>query len=205
MGTTVATNALLERKGEPFGLVLTQGFADMIEIGDQTRPDLFDLSLSRKHKVLYRPEDVVQADERVTLEGWSLDPAAPSVEEIVRGAKGTESEGEVVVGISGEAVRILKPLSESHKQTPTRDGWGRGPDRGSDTHIIVDLQKLEKDLKAMYDRGLRAVAVCLLHSYTFPRESGRPSRCIPSVHIMWGVMCESHRRAEQNRARAPSR
>jgi N-methylhydantoinase A/oxoprolinase/acetone carboxylase beta subunit len=52
---------------------------------------------------------------------------------------------------------------------------------GSNTHIIADLQKLEKDLRAMYNRGLRAVAVCLLHSYTFPRESQSPSPCIPCI------------------------
>jgi 5-oxoprolinase (ATP-hydrolysing) len=164
MGTTVATNALLERKGEPFGLVLTQGFADMIEIGDQTRPDLFDLALSRKAKVLYRPEDVVQADERVTLEGWSLDPSAPSVQEIVEMAKGTEGEGEVVIGLSGEAVRILRPL-------------GRSPLNLSQSPDMADLEKLEKGLQTMYDRGLRALAVCLIHSYTYPLECS----CLPSA------------------------
>ncbi|WRT69927.1 uncharacterized protein IL334_006918 [Kwoniella shivajii] len=142
MGTTVATNALLEKKGEPFGLVLTQGFKDMLEIGDQTRPDLFDLSISGKVKMLYKPEDVVQAGERVTLEGWSLDQSAPSADELIERAKAVGDEA-VVMGVSGEAVRILKPL---------------------------DVEKVERDLKALFDRGLRAVAICLLHSYTFPQH-----------------------------------
>ena len=47
MGTTVATNALLERTGEPCALVITEGFEDLLRIGDQTRPDLFDLTVSR--------------------------------------------------------------------------------------------------------------------------------------------------------------
>ena len=112
MGTTVATNALLERKGKPFGLVLTQGFSDLIEIGDQTRPDLFDLSLSRKAKVLYDHGDVVEADERVTLEGWSLNPEPVAQEMLVSSAKGEASSerSEVILGISGEAVRVLQPL-----------------------------------------------------------------------------------------------
>ena len=40
MGTTVATNALLEREGERMGLVITKGFGDLLKIGDQTRSDM---------------------------------------------------------------------------------------------------------------------------------------------------------------------
>lgn len=43
MGTTVATNALLERKGERCALVITKGFRDLLYIGNQSRPNLFDL------------------------------------------------------------------------------------------------------------------------------------------------------------------
>lgn len=43
MGTTVATNALLERKGERIALVITKGFANLLDIGNQSRPKIFDL------------------------------------------------------------------------------------------------------------------------------------------------------------------
>lgn len=43
MGTTVATNALLEGKGERFCLLVTKGFRDLLYIGNQSRPNLFDL------------------------------------------------------------------------------------------------------------------------------------------------------------------
>ena len=43
MGTTVATNALLERKGERMALVITKGFKDLLHIGNQSRPRIFDL------------------------------------------------------------------------------------------------------------------------------------------------------------------
>jgi len=43
MGTTVATNALLERKGERMALVITKGFKDLLYIGNQARPKIFDL------------------------------------------------------------------------------------------------------------------------------------------------------------------
>jgi 5-oxoprolinase (ATP-hydrolysing) len=53
MGTTVATNALLERKGERMALVITAGFRDLLQIGNQARPNLFDLvSLIKISKVL---------------------------------------------------------------------------------------------------------------------------------------------------------
>ncbi len=71
MGTTVATNALLERKGEPTVLVITRGFADTLRIGYQERPRIFD-----RHIVL--PEmlhsHVLEVDERVTAQGEVLRP-----------------------------------------------------------------------------------------------------------------------------------
>ena len=47
LGTTVATNALLERRGEPFFLVSGPGMADLAAIGNQSRPDIFDLEIKR--------------------------------------------------------------------------------------------------------------------------------------------------------------
>jgi 5-oxoprolinase (ATP-hydrolysing) len=55
MGTTVATNALLERTGEPTVLVITRGFRDQLRIGNQARPKLFELHI-RLPSVLPRPE-----------------------------------------------------------------------------------------------------------------------------------------------------
>jgi 5-oxoprolinase (ATP-hydrolysing) len=66
MGTTVATNALLEREGEPTVLVITNGFGDALSIGYQQRPRLFDLHI-RKPEPLYTR--VVEARERVAVDG----------------------------------------------------------------------------------------------------------------------------------------
>ncbi|MCH2096610.1 MAG: hydantoinase/oxoprolinase family protein, partial [Rhodobacteraceae bacterium] len=76
MGTTVATNALLERKGEPTALFITKGMKDLLSIGYQNRPNLFDLNIQLPEQ-LY--EDVVEVDERLDAEGQvitELDPAA---------------------------------------------------------------------------------------------------------------------------------
>ena len=71
MGTTVATNALLERKGERTVLVTTAGFGDALRIGYQNRPKLFD-----RHIVLPEQlyERVIEVEERVTAQGEVLKP-----------------------------------------------------------------------------------------------------------------------------------
>lgn len=69
MGTTVATNALLERQGEPTLLVTTEGFADVLRIGYQTRPDLFALDIVLP-EMLY--VDVLEVGERVAADGSVL-------------------------------------------------------------------------------------------------------------------------------------
>lgn len=71
MGTTVATNALLERKGERVALFITQGFRDLLRIGYQTRPRLFDLDI-RRPELLY--ETVHEVVERLDAEGAVLSP-----------------------------------------------------------------------------------------------------------------------------------
>ncbi|CAK7262897.1 hypothetical protein SEPCBS57363_000281 [Sporothrix epigloea] len=140
MGTTVATNALLERKGEPIALVVTRGFRDCLTIGNQSRPRIFDLAI-RKPDVLY--EQVVEIDERVTLEDYAEDPERTQTPSKVK-ARTPEtalSETELVMGVSGETVRILQR-----------------PDEAS----------IRRQLQAVYDSGIRSISVCLMHAYTFP-------------------------------------
>ena len=71
MGTTVATNALLERRGARTLFVTTEGFADSVLIGDQARPDLFALNIERAAP-LYA--GVVEADERLAADGAVVRP-----------------------------------------------------------------------------------------------------------------------------------
>lgn len=124
MGTTVATNALLERKGERIALCVTRGFRDLLQIGNQARPNIFDLKVSKPSN-LY--EEVVEVDERV---------------ELVRDGE-CEGDGSSVEGISGELVRVAKP---------------------------VDVETLKPLLKGLLDKGIRCLAVVLMHSYTYPHH-----------------------------------
>ncbi|HZM00620.1 MAG TPA: hydantoinase/oxoprolinase N-terminal domain-containing protein, partial [Planctomycetota bacterium] len=66
LGTTLATNALLERRGERVLLVTTRGFGDLLEIGFQDRPDLFALAIEKRGRL---HERVLEIDERVLADG----------------------------------------------------------------------------------------------------------------------------------------
>src|SRR4029077_7560615 len=71
LGTTVATNALLERKGEPTVLVITRGLADALRIAYQNRPRIFDRRILLPEVLYHR---VIEADERVDAHGAVLTP-----------------------------------------------------------------------------------------------------------------------------------
>ncbi|MEM9436773.1 MAG: hydantoinase B/oxoprolinase family protein, partial [Pseudomonadota bacterium] len=66
MGTTVATNALLERKGDATLLMITEGFGDLLRLGYQTRPKLFDLHIKRPSLIYER---VAEVPERLDATG----------------------------------------------------------------------------------------------------------------------------------------
>ncbi|MEM7070692.1 MAG: hydantoinase B/oxoprolinase family protein [Pseudomonadota bacterium] len=71
MGTTVATNALLERKGEPTLLLITEGFGDLLRIGYQNRPRIFDLNIQLP-QLLY--QHVSEIRERMDCHGNIIKP-----------------------------------------------------------------------------------------------------------------------------------
>ncbi|XP_031202901.1 5-oxoprolinase isoform X2 [Mastomys coucha] len=89
MGTTVATNALLERQGERVALLVTRGFRDLLHIGTQARPDLFDLAVPMP-EVLY--EEVLEVDERVVF------------------YRGEPGAGSPVKGRTGDLLEIQQPV-----------------------------------------------------------------------------------------------
>ncbi|MGB8698621.1 MAG: hydantoinase/oxoprolinase family protein, partial [Thermosynechococcaceae cyanobacterium] len=77
MGTTVATNALLERKGDRTLFIITQGFRDVLRIGYQNRPQIFARQIILP-EMLY--EQVVEINERYSAQGEELEPIAPAEE-----------------------------------------------------------------------------------------------------------------------------
>ena len=71
LGTTVATNALLEGAGTPVLLLINRGFADLLRIGDLHRPELFALAVQRPEPLAVR---VIEVDGRLDADGVELDP-----------------------------------------------------------------------------------------------------------------------------------
>lgn len=129
MGTTVATNALLERKAARVALVTTTGFRDILKIVNQARPNIFDLCVQRLAK-LY--ETVLEVDERVTIEGYAEDPEPQHID--------VDADPQLRVGLTGEAVRILKS---------------------------PNIDVVREDLRALWRAGYRSIAVAFLHPYMF--------------------------------------
>src|SRR5699024_155855 len=71
MGTTVATNALLEKQGVPVLLAVTRGFKDVLKIGYQNRPNIFALNIQLPDAIYQK---VVQVEERISAKGEIIQP-----------------------------------------------------------------------------------------------------------------------------------
>ncbi len=75
-GTTLVTNAIIERKGARVGLLVTAGTGDVLEIGRELRYDLYDLDLELPEPLVPR-DDIAEVAERMTATGEALRPLAP--------------------------------------------------------------------------------------------------------------------------------
>ncbi len=99
VGTTVATNALLERKGERLALAITRGFGDALRIGTQARPEIF-----ARHIVLPEqlPETVIEIEERIGAGGEVLCPLnEDAAREALAGVRATGFESIAIVLMHG--------------------------------------------------------------------------------------------------------
>ncbi len=171
MGTTVATNALLERKGEPTLLVITQGLADQLEIGYQARPDIFARRIVKPDMLYTR---VVEARERVRADGaieTALDMAALRV----------DLQAALDAGIRAVAIVLMHSyahpeheraaaslaremgfaqVSASHEVSPLVKLVGRGDTTVADAYLSPILRRyVEKVSGALGGGGSSAVGL----------------------------------------------
>ncbi|MEO0415309.1 MAG: hydantoinase/oxoprolinase family protein, partial [Verrucomicrobiota bacterium] len=113
LATTRGTNALLERKGAPVAFFVTEGFADLLEIGDQRRSDLFALN-HQKPTPMY--QSVVEIEERLDAKGNVILPL-----EITEDAGPALIEGLINQGITTAAVALLHSYENPEHEEKLRD------------------------------------------------------------------------------------
>ena len=152
MGTTVATNALLERQGDRTLLVTTAGFADALRIGYQTRPNLFDRQIVLP-SMLY--EQVVEVDERVMADGTQLrTPDAAAARPLLQAAHDEGIRSVAIVFMHGyrfpaheqaaaELAREIgfTQISTSHETSPLMKLVSRGDTTVVDAYLSPLLRR----------------------------------------------------------------
>ena len=159
MGTTLATNALLERKGERFALVITRGFRDLLRIGTQARRELFALSIQQL-SVLY--DEVLEVDARCDREGLPLerpDRARLYQELSALRARGVENIAVAVLGdhrhgaLEREIAELARAagigeISLSHELAPRIGLLLRGDTASVDAYLTPRLARYLSTLLA---------------------------------------------------------
>ncbi|GAA1078682.1 hydantoinase B/oxoprolinase family protein [Nocardiopsis composta] len=168
MGTTVATNALLERRGERTALVVTQGFADALRIGYQNRPRIFD-----RHIVLPEPlyERVIEVDERMGADGEVLVP--PDLERLAADLERARDDG-----IGALAVLCM------HSHLHPRHEWLIGELAERIGFAQISLSSEVSPLMKLVPRGDTAVADAYL-SPGLRRYVGRVAERARGVRLMF--------------------
>jgi 5-oxoprolinase (ATP-hydrolysing) len=162
LGTTVATNALLERKGERCVLVVTRGFGDALRIGYQNRPRIFDRHIVLP-ELLY--ERVIEADERVSARGeviLPLDEDLVARELRVAYDDGIRSaavlcmhgyrypEHEARIGQLARSIGFSQ-VSESHRTSPLMKLVSRGDTTVVDAYLSPILRRYVDEVAAELD------------------------------------------------------
>lgn len=152
MGTTVATNALLERKGTPTALLTTKGFADALRIGYQNRPELFALQITLPDMLF---SSVLEVEERVDANGKILRPLNhQKTESDLRAAFSEGFRSIAIVFMHGyrftdhemEAAEIARSIgftqiSCSHQVSPLMKFIGRGDTTVADAYLTPVLKE----------------------------------------------------------------
>ena len=168
VGTTVATNALLERKGEPVLLVTTAGFADGLRIGYQSRPELFARHIVLPDRLYPR---VVEAQERIDPAGEILTPLnTTTLRADLEGARQAGLRSVAIVFLHGwrhpqherEAARIAREMgfeevSVSHELSPLIRYVARGDTTVLNAYLAPPLKRyvggLQRELHNLDPRG----------------------------------------------------
>ncbi|HUV09581.1 MAG TPA: hydantoinase/oxoprolinase family protein, partial [Acidimicrobiia bacterium] len=150
-GTTVATNALLERRGGRIALVTTRGFADVIEIARQVRPSLYDARIDR-------PEPLVPRDLRIEV-GGRLDAVGRELEPV-----DLADLERVPDDVDAVAVCLLHAdLNPAHEQAVAAVLAARGLDVSCSHEVSPEMREYERTVTTAMNAMLRPVCREYLH------------------------------------------
>jgi 5-oxoprolinase (ATP-hydrolysing) len=162
MGTTVATNALLQRRGAAVLLIVNRGFADMLLIGDQSRPRLFDLAIGRPAPL---DREVAEITGRIGADGIeveALDEAAAArmlQEAAARGLRACAIALMHAWAYPGHELRLVRlardagftQISASHQVSPTLRLIPRAQTASVDAYLSPVLRRAVDRLSAELD------------------------------------------------------
>ncbi len=180
MGTTVATNALLERKGEPTALFITRGFRDQLRIAYQNRPRIFDRHI-RLPELLYKK--VVEVPERMGAHGEVIEPLDEGA--AWRDLKAAHDEGYRSIAI----VFMHGHRFPTHEARVAELAWEAGFRQVSASHAVSPLMKI-------VSRGDTTVVDAYL-SPILRRYVDQVSGELPGARVMFmqsnGGLTDAHR------------
>ena len=144
-GTTVATNALLERRGARVALVTTEGFADVIEIGRQDRPSLYDIWADRPAPLVPR-ELRFEVGGRLDAQGHELAPVPPS-----------QADGpDLPDGVRAAAVCLLHAdLNPAHEHVVAAALREQGVDVSCSSDVSPEFREYERTVTTVVNAYLR--------------------------------------------------
>jgi N-methylhydantoinase A/oxoprolinase/acetone carboxylase beta subunit len=151
-GTTVATNALLERRGARVGLVTTAGFRDVIEIARQDRPSLYDQTVDRPEPLVPRRWRY-EVIERLDATGSELTPLDPG------------SLPEIDEAVEALAVCLLhSDLDSTHEQALGDWLRARGYDVSVSCEVSPEFREYERTVTVVVNAYLRPICRAYLHA-----------------------------------------
>ena len=144
-GTTIATNALLERRGATVALVTTEGFADVIEIARQDRPSLYDIRADRVAPLVPRPLRF-EVGGRLDATGAELTPLDPDL------------VPSIPDGVDAVAVCLLHAdLNPTHERLVAAVLSNRGHDVTASTEISPEFREYERTVTSVANAYVRPV------------------------------------------------
>jgi len=169
-GTTVATNALLERTWAEAGLVTTEGFRDALEIGRQTRPSLYDVDAEK-------PDPVVPRDRRFEVSG-RLDERGRELEPLAEDAVRSVAEELREQRVDSVAVSLLfafeNPDHERRVARTLREELDVPVSRSSE--VLPEIREYERTLATAVNAALAPV----MEGYVGALESGLAEAGVPT-------------------------